>query len=168
VNSWRDYSEEFLPLLNPKTRTISPTLVTRLFHGWNRTDQELEFSSRQEASLAHPYTLLEAFCFKGGAPGQFVYAQGSVDLAGVACALERFRIANGNYPQALDAVTPRFIDVLPHDLINGQPLHYRLTDPGHFVLYSIGWANKDDGGKVHQSIIPLNDVRNGNWVWRYP
>ena len=38
------------------------------------------------------------------------------------------------------------IEKLPHDIINGQPLHYRRTDDGQFVLYSVGWDEKDDGG----------------------
>jgi hypothetical protein len=86
----------------------------------------------------------------------------------VACALERYHLSQGQYPESLDRLVPRFIDNLPHDIINGQPLHYRLTDNGQFVLYSVGWCNKDRGGKVVQPKDPLIDVRNGNWVWRYP
>ena len=74
--------------------------------------------------------------------------QASIDLARVACALERYRLAHGEYPETLDALTPQFIEKLPHDIINGQPLHYRRTDDGKFVLYSVGWNEKDDGGTI--------------------
>jgi len=74
--------------------------------------------------------------------------QAQLDLACVACALERFRLADGKYPDTLDALAPQFIAQLPHDIITGQPLHYRRTDDGKFILYSIGWDDKDDGGKV--------------------
>jgi hypothetical protein len=43
-------------------------------------------------------------------------------------------------------LVPRFITTLPHDIINGQPLKYRRTANGKFVLYSVGWNEKDDGG----------------------
>lgn len=45
-----------------------------------------------------------------------------------------------------DALAPQFIIKLPHDVINGQPLKYRRTDDGSFILYSMGWNEKDDGG----------------------
>ena len=96
---------------------------------------------------------------------KYAYAQSSVDLARVACALERCRLAQGNYPETLDALSPPFIEKVPHDLINGQPLHYRRTDDGSFLLYSVGWNETDDGG---QSAFTKNgrlDNSNGDWIW---
>ena len=90
-------------------------------------------------------------------------------MARVACALERYRLTHGQYPEALDALAPQFIEEIPHDLINGQPLHYRRTDDGKFVLYSIGWNEKDDGGVViFRSNNGSVDMEQGDWVWRYP
>jgi hypothetical protein len=94
--------------------------------------------------------------------------QSQVDLARVACALERFRLAHGNYPETLDALVPQFIAQLPHDLINGQPLHYRRTDGGQFVLYSVGWDEKDDGGQIFLTKGGSVDQKKGDWVWQYP
>ncbi|MCX6894847.1 MAG: hypothetical protein NTZ16_04970 [Verrucomicrobia bacterium] len=93
-----------------------------------------------------------------------------VDFARVACALERHRLAHGEYPETLTALTPQFIDKLPHDVINGQPLNYRRTDDGQFVLYSVGWNEKDDGGTVvfGKGETSAVDPRQGDWVWRYP
>jgi hypothetical protein len=68
--------------------------------------------------------------------------QTRINQAWLACALERFRLAQGQYPERLDALTPRFIEKLPHDLIGGQPLNYRRTDDGGYVLYSVGWDEK--------------------------
>jgi hypothetical protein len=84
--------------------------------------------------------------------------QTMVDQARLACALERFRLAQGQYPDALDALTPQFIEKLPHDLIDGHPLKYRRTDGG-YLLYSIGWDEKDGGG------IPGQSRYEGDWVW---
>jgi hypothetical protein len=79
----------------------------------------------------------------------------------VACALERYRLAEGQYPTKLAELVPRFADALPHDLINGWPLHYRRTNDGRFLLYSVGWNEQDDGG------VP-GDRDTGDWVWQAP
>ena len=95
-------------------------------------------------------------------------AQCSADLARIACALERYRLANGQFPETLDALAPKFMESLPHDLINGQPLKYRRTDDGQFVLYSVGWNETDDGGTVGLTKSGNPDWQQGDWVWRYP
>ena len=97
-------------------------------------------------------------------------------MARVAIALERYRLAHGEYPESLDALAPQFMEKIPHDIINGQPLHYRRTDDGQFVLYSVGWNETDDGGVVvnQKSRDPRDesrskvDISQGDWVWRYP
>ena len=85
----------------------------------------------------------------------FAFAQTSVDQARVACALERHRLANGEYPNALDVLAPRFIEKIPHDIINDQPLHYRRMEDGQFLLYSVGWNGKDDGGVAVRQQNPV-------------
>jgi len=106
----------------------------------------------------------------GGAVKRFAHAQSSVDLARVAIALERYRLAHGEYPESLDALTPLFMEKILHDIINGQPLHYRRTDDGQFVLYSVGWNETDDGGVVAftKGKTTAVDINQGDWVWRYP
>ncbi|MEI6569535.1 MAG: hypothetical protein WCR20_22860, partial [Verrucomicrobiota bacterium] len=94
----------------------------------------------------------------------FAFNQTLVNEAQIVCALELHRLANGNYPESLDALVPKFIAKLPHDLIGGQPLHYRRTPDGKFLLYSVGWNETDDNG----SPGTLADVKNGDWVWQYP
>ena len=71
-----------------------------------------------------------------------------MDLARTAIALERYRLAHGEFPESLDALAPQFIAKVPHDVIGGQPLKYRRTADGQFVLYSVGWNETDDGGVV--------------------
>ena len=101
--------------------------------------------------------------------------QAWVDVAVVACALERYRLATNQYPEMLDALAPRFIEKLPHDVISGQPLKYRREEGGRFVLYSVGWNAKDDGGayppkRIERSERPFGKPNpdDGDWVWRYP
>jgi hypothetical protein len=98
------------------------------------------------------------------------YAQASTDLARTAIALERDRLAHGEFPEVLDALAPQFIAQVPHDVIGGGPLKYRRTADGQFVLYSIGWNERDDGGVVvfNKGSTPDVDREEGDWVWRYP
>ena len=95
-------------------------------------------------------------------------AQNGVDMAKVACALELYHLAQGNYPSALDALPPQFTLVVPPDVVNGEPLHYRPTSGGRFLLYSAGWNGKDDGGIVGTNQFGRSDPKNGDWVWKYP
>jgi len=87
--------------------------------------------------------------------------QTMVNEAQIACALGRYRMAHGEYPGTLDALVPQFIEKLPHDLIGGEPLHYRRTSDGKFLLYSVGWNETDDGGQDGGK-----DFAKGDWVWK--
>ncbi|HEV7926908.1 MAG TPA: hypothetical protein VGR14_16240 [Verrucomicrobiae bacterium] len=89
--------------------------------------------------------------------------QTAINQACVACALERYRLALGRYPEALDALVPGFLEKLPRDLIGGQPLKYRRETDGTFLLYSIGWNEKDDGGVPGPG---YGYITNGDWVWQ--
>jgi hypothetical protein len=88
----------------------------------------------------------------------------------VVCALKRYRLAHGQYPETLDGLVPQYVEKLPRDIIGGRPLNYRRTDNGQFVLYSIGWNEKDDGGTVvlTDSKPPRVNLDKGDWVWEYP
>ena len=95
--------------------------------------------------------------------------QGYADLAVVACALERHRLATGQYPEALAALAPRFIKAVPHDLVTGKSLQYQRTDDGRFVLYSVGWNESDDNGELAFFASGRGpEKKDGDWVWRYP
>ena len=81
----------------------------------------------------------------------------SVSEALIVCALERYRRANGEYPAALARLSPGLLENLPHDIITGETLKYRLTANGQFLLYSVGWNQRDDNGNL--------DKDKGDWVW---
>jgi len=132
-----------------------------------------------ETKTATPFNMLERLMLPAlGVVRKFACGQESVDLARVAIALERYRLAHGEYPKSLDVLAPQFIAKLPHDVINDQPLHYhRTSDPssqrsdaasGQFVLYSVGWNETDDGGVVSLTKKGYLDISTGDWVWRYP
>src|SRR5258708_39756993 len=78
---------------------------------------------------------------------RYANVQCVVDQALIGCALERFRLAAGQYPETLAALAPRFIDQLPRDAIIGELPKYLRTEDGRFVLHS-GRRNETDGGGV--------------------
>jgi hypothetical protein len=88
-----------------------------------------------------------------------------VNQALIVCGLERYRLAHSDYPETLDALVPQFVEKLPHDIIGGQPLHYRRTADGKFLLYSVGWNETDDGGQPSQIKNGQMDFTKGDWVW---
>ena len=119
-----------------------------------------------------PYKLVAAITIPNFTKAEQATAhnQTLVNEAQIVCALERYRLAHGEFPGTLDALVPQFIEKLPHDLIGGQPLIYRRTNDGKFLLYSIGWNETDDGGQDVSSKTPNGgiDFTKGDWVWQYP
>jgi hypothetical protein len=79
-----------------------------------------------------------------------VFAQVQVTLlqARVACALERYRLANGEYPESLGALEPEWITAIPLDPMTGDPLAYRCDSPTSYVLTSPGWPPDGDNSPV--------------------
>ena len=152
------YEQFVLPLVDMTNRTISVAAY--------RTT-EADFKEQAQHWSLYKIQARMLFPAVGKAVNKFVLIQAQVDLAQVACALERYRLAHGEYSETLDVLAPQFIAPLPHDLINGQPLHYRRTDDGKFVLYSIGWDEKDDGGKIFFTKSGSVDREKGDWVWKY-
>ena len=108
-------------------------------------------------------------------PLKAAMAQTATDQSVLACAIERYRIANGSFPETLDALVPKFIPQLPANVIGGQPYSYRRTDPpslgssgaasSQFMIYSVGWDEKDNGGMSGKDLF---DEQEGVWVWQYP
>lgn len=102
-------------------------------------------------------------------PMKGALAQVTADQAVLACALERYRLAHGQFPDKLEALTPDLIAKLPQDVITGAQYKYRLPASlsSPFVLYSIGWNEKDDGGQVVLK-GQVMDPNQGDWLWTYP
>lgn len=65
--------------------------------------------------------------------------------AGVALAIERYRLAAGRLPDALADLVPAYLDVVPTDPFDGNELRYKKLEAG-FVVYSIGEDLSNDGG----------------------
>jgi hypothetical protein len=97
---------------------------------------------------------------------RFAYQQTQIDQARISCRLERYRLAQGKYPEALSDLSPTYGTDVPNDVMIGQPYHYKPLSDGTYLLYSVGWDQVDDGGR--QAVASsgyhyfLNDP---DWVW---
>lgn len=104
----------------------------------------------------------------GSAIEKSEFAHQRRDAVTVAVALERFRRATGAYPASLDALVPAYLASVPRDLMDGEPLRYRLTESGPLV-YSVGMDRVDNDGRqardadgkpvTHQPWMPVADAR---------
>lgn len=156
-----------LPAADDERQTISPELIKQAREAVDATTH----ASGCDIFARLLVPSMEAYAKKAA------YAQNSVNLARTAFALERYRLAHTGYPDSLDALVPRFAAHLPHDIIGGQSLKYRREAGDRFILYSVGWNEKDDGGTVafkesssgqpkDKEPLPV-DLDAGDWVWTY-
>ena len=61
-------------------------------------------------------------------------------------AVERFRLDNDALPETLNDLAPKYIESIPLDPFDGNPLRYKKLETG-YSIYSIGPDCIDDGGK---------------------
>jgi hypothetical protein len=164
INVNRAFQEVLLPRINLAAREINPAVG----HACDLAMSNYTQGGRVTRFIHHRImaALLTPTVFP--TVRHAAVAQTEVDLLTVACALERYRLAQGAYPDQLEALAPRFIASLPHDIINGQPLKYRRAANGKFVLYSVGWNGKDDGGVTATKKDGSPDRQQGDWVLAYP
>lgn len=98
-----------------------------------------------------------------------VYVETLRRQALLACLLEEHRVRNGSYPATLaELAAPALSDV-----IDSQPMRYRITDGARYQLWSIAFDGKDDGGKVNRAAESgvgalSKQAYIGDWAWRYP
>lgn len=64
-------------------------------------------------------------------PKAFQRGQSIIDMAVLACALERYRLKEGAYPESLSALIPAYLEAMP--LGSGPPalLSYQLNEDGY-------------------------------------
>jgi hypothetical protein len=80
------------------------------------------------------------------------------DLMQIAFALAAFRAAQGDYPDVLGALVPKYLAAVPQDRETQMPLHYEKRGAG-YLLYATGPDGVDDGGDGW-----LGSVVDGEWT----
>jgi hypothetical protein len=129
-----------------------------------------EANAKSESRGIAPYSFLGTQMVPNLVRATQVVARNQIliDLARIACGLEQYRRKHGGYPETLAALRPAFLDSIPNDSITGEPLSYRRTTDDRYLLYSVGWDGKDDGGTREPTPDaaswqgPMNGT---DWVW---
>ncbi len=93
----------------------------------------------------------------GPSPASVAFAQTSVGQAVIACALERFRLANSVYPETLNQLVPTLLTRVPHDAVSGRPMIYQPVADGSFILRGVGPNGADD----------RKNTASDDWLWTY-
>jgi hypothetical protein len=161
----RIFQESVLPAIDLSNRLVNPAVVGAKAKGITALNR----SSWPIAYIRHRFFSKLLLPAMDKFARKVAFGQTAVDTAMLACALERYRQAHGRLPEALEVLTPQFVPKLPHDIITGQPLKYRLTDQQHYILYSVAWNQADDGG-VPSFAQSGEDIasEDGDWVWHLP
>ncbi len=150
--------EWLLPIVDTRSHTVSPETAALAA---NEISQLRDHYSANNILAALALPRIEESIQR------FAYAQSSVDMARIACALERFWLVRGDYPAHLDALTPKYLASIPHDVIGGKSLIYYPFTNWLFVLYSVGWNGTNDNGKVYVKVGATGEIllTQGDWVW---
>ncbi len=144
------YAEGFLPALDEKAHAIHL--------------RALQSAETRNPSFYNRLRGVKAALFASQAI-RVASHQNALDEARIACALERHRLAQGDYPTALHDLVPAYLEQVPVDVVEGGTLRYSLPSPTRFLLYSIGSDGKDDGGKAATTPEGRYDLERGDWAW---
>jgi hypothetical protein len=174
VNSWNEQENWVLARLMPRGWACQNNVIVASFYPnvlatldpasqivFPEKADDFARAASAAFSAPQPYSFMAAMMIPNytRAARNTAQNQTMVNQGIIACALERYHLAHGEYPETLDALAPQFITAIPHDVIGGKPLHYRRAADGAFTLYSVGWNGRDDGG------VPGKSITEGDWVW---
>ncbi|WP_133793892.1 hypothetical protein [Prosthecobacter fusiformis] len=106
--------------------------------------------------------------------GQTMKTEITLRQAVIACALERFFLAHQSYPASLEELKPVYLQDIPTDLMDGQPMRYSRRPEGRYILWSVGLDKQDDGGEIILEPGKRLAAKNfllpdyqGDWTWQY-
>jgi hypothetical protein len=123
----------------------------------------LRSSSSIERLFEHRVLAWQHFASVSGFAQLTTASQTYLNQAVIACALERYWLAKGVYPETLDTLTDAgLVAIMPRDLFTGEPMSYQRVADNEYALYSVGWNAQDDGGKPGETTF---DLASGDWLW---
>ncbi len=70
-----------------------------------------------------------------------------IECALTGLAAERYRLAIGRFPESLSELVPNFLDQIPIDPFDGQPIRIKMTENG-LIVYTVDDDRVDNGGDV--------------------
>lgn len=81
-----------------------------------------------------------------------------LNQARLACALERFWLRQGKYPQWANELVPEYLDRIPHDAVSGRAMSYERTADDRYILRGVGANQINDRTKKTSD----------DWLWTWP
>lgn len=94
-------------------------------------------SMLEESGSDVKHTLLRIAVFSADSTAVAAFElQNQLDLATTACALERYRLKHGSFPDSLNALVPDFLPKPPVDLLSGATLGYQIKTADNYELTS--------------------------------
>jgi hypothetical protein len=155
-----DYSKrseaEMRGVVNPEVKRLDPARLEA-----NLEAEKLPEEITVQDFLSHHVLWRVSMAGYESILQEYAGMQCTADEAAIACALERYWLAKGKYPARLEELVPVYIMAIPKDALTGQLYMYRVGGVDGFVLYSVGWNLKDDGGKQGARAYAVD----GDWVW---
>lgn len=139
-NLCRLYDLQMDGTMSPEQKQIFPD---RVDSSVTRAGEMLQARSFASAFLRHQALARTVMWSFGKIMQRIAAGQTTVNQAAIACALERYRLANGHFPVSLDALAPAIMPEIPQDALTGKPYDYHLGDDGVFELSCAGWTPKD-------------------------
>ena len=144
--AWNSYADERHQYL-----TTQPWM--ELDRAALRSPNTFAASARIEAvsklTTKAPEAYLVSHGFPNGAQGyrqRLAKLEAARRVTITALALERHRLRHGRYPETLAALVPAFLEMVPVDFEDAQPLRYRREANGEFRLWSVGENGTDEDG----------------------
>src|SRR5262249_28575811 len=113
----------------------------------------------------------ESIVTLAGVVREVMRAEVAKQVVVTAIILKRYQLKNAKLPEKLSDLTPEFLESVPLDPIDGNPLRYHRNDDGTFLLYSVGENGVDDGGNpslekgVKSSSLSWQNNHALDWVW---
>ncbi len=104
----------------------------------------------------------------GGIQNGANQANTNLMLLQLAIALERYKIAEGNYPQELKNLVPKYLDEIPLEPSTGRKSWIykpEQQENAPFLLYAFGPNGKDDKGVTLESLRGKNNQQDYDLVW---
>ncbi len=130
-----------------------------IYEGLEQVRREWDEVRTRKPRFLH-YLLTSTFPSFIRSYSDFAYVAALVDCAQAATAVERYRIAFGTVPLALDALPPEYQEAVSADPFDGAPLRYRRHQGG-YSIYSVGGNGIDDAGTPPQdaeNILQSGDI----------
>ncbi len=141
-----------------ENQTVGVELLTRLIAAIDDPQALMKAANELDAeisSLSKSKFLVKMFVQSFSGAITF-YQRNTAELqcARLGLVAERFRMTTGRLPVSLDKLVPDYVDEIPTDPFDGEPMRFAETEKG-IVIYSIDENLVDDGGMVeHQIEMP--------------